>query len=258
MSSIDIFYVYVHKTLNNEPFYVGKGKGKRAHSKVGRGTLWKEVAQDGFTVEIIYDNLSEDIAFQREVETIALLRKEGKTLCNQTNGGEGRSGAIFTNETRQLMTQNNYIKWQNPSYRELMINTSRKLWESAEHKKNISDKTRESWKDLEVRNRRLAKQQDPKFMEERSTRHKLRAQTPENKEAISKRFKALWLDQAFQEKMAKRKTNGRKIYCPTNGETYPSASSAARALDISHTTILHIAKGIRTKTKSGYSFIFVD
>ena len=35
------YYVYLHKTLNGEVFYVGKGRLKRAWSKSNRGKNWR-------------------------------------------------------------------------------------------------------------------------------------------------------------------------------------------------------------------------
>ena len=34
------YYVYLHKTLDGEVFYVGKGTGKRAKSKAYRSKEW--------------------------------------------------------------------------------------------------------------------------------------------------------------------------------------------------------------------------
>lgn len=97
------FYVYIHrKKSNNEIFYVGKGKGKRAYSIHNRNNYWNKIInKHGFIVEILKDNLTEDEAFKIEIETIEQYKKQNITLCNMTSGGEGTSGYIFTDEDRR-------------------------------------------------------------------------------------------------------------------------------------------------------------
>ena len=53
------------------------------------------------TVEIVFDNLSEEDAFQIEKDTILEFRYFGHPLVNHTNGGEGTSGHKQTAETIQ-------------------------------------------------------------------------------------------------------------------------------------------------------------
>lgn len=66
------FYVYLHTTNDGIPFYVGKGRLRRAYSKHGRSTFWNSiVSKHGFKVDIISANLSEDEAFLHEKRFIA-------------------------------------------------------------------------------------------------------------------------------------------------------------------------------------------
>ena len=101
------FYVYLHrKCTDGTPFYVGKGKGKRAWNFSKRNNKWTNIFNKyGVKVEILYDGLEEKDAFAIEVETIQKLRNEGFDLANLTDGGEGSSGTIVSEHTRKLISQ---------------------------------------------------------------------------------------------------------------------------------------------------------
>jgi len=91
------FYVYAHFTLGSDiPFYIGKGRGRRAYHLYDRSDFWKSVVKKyGYEVKILYENLSSDAALEKEVELISLYgRRDLKTgvLVNQTNGGDGVIG----------------------------------------------------------------------------------------------------------------------------------------------------------------------
>lgn len=100
------YYVYIHYTKDtNEPFYVGKGKGKRAFSKDGRNRYWKyKVSKHGYYVEIIKKNLSEKQSFNHEIYMIYFLKNIGINLVNLTDGGEGASGHTVSNESKLKMS----------------------------------------------------------------------------------------------------------------------------------------------------------
>ena len=98
----NMFYIYQHRKADtNEIFYVGKGKDRRSHSKY-RGDYWKKVAaKHGFIVEIIHQGLDEQTAFILETETIKEYRNQGIKLVNLTDGGEGTSGRVATDESKE-------------------------------------------------------------------------------------------------------------------------------------------------------------
>jgi hypothetical protein len=104
------FYVYVHRrATTGEIFYVGKGHGNRAwETNVGRSKHWKRVvALCGFTVELIASGLREGYALKLETSLIALhgRRDTGHgPLVNFTDGGEGSTGRICKQETRDLIS----------------------------------------------------------------------------------------------------------------------------------------------------------
>lgn len=96
------FYVYLWRQANGQPFYVGKGKGKRAYDVYDRSDEFKAVyAKGGCTVEIVDWFIHESQALAYEVELIELYgrRDHGGVLVNKTDGGDGCVGHIKSAET---------------------------------------------------------------------------------------------------------------------------------------------------------------
>jgi hypothetical protein len=91
-------YVYRHiRTDKNQPFYIGVGLRdngyKRAYQrcKDKRSEHWRNIAKNGYEVEILLDDLTDDQAFQKEIEFIALYGRSDigtGILCNKTDGGD--------------------------------------------------------------------------------------------------------------------------------------------------------------------------
>jgi hypothetical protein len=82
-------YVYGHyKADTGELFYIGKGIANRAWEIYGRNPYWKNVVnKHGYTIQILYDNLSEQEAFEKEKELIDEVGLEN--LTNIVSGGKG-------------------------------------------------------------------------------------------------------------------------------------------------------------------------
>jgi hypothetical protein len=84
-----VFYVYLHRRLDTmQPFYVGKGSGKRAGVKTTRNIWWHRVVEKaGFKPEIISYWKSETDALEHERFIIACFRDMGINLTNIEDGG---------------------------------------------------------------------------------------------------------------------------------------------------------------------------
>jgi hypothetical protein len=106
------FYVYgLFDPKKNEPYYIGKGKGRRYISHFESNRLKKEksslkvkislkIINEGSLpiCNILFNNLTENEAFSKERELIAKygrIDKGNGCLANHTDGGEGVSGFVF-------------------------------------------------------------------------------------------------------------------------------------------------------------------
>lgn len=103
-----IFYVYEHwRPDKGECFYVGKGYARRANVMYGRNrhhlNIQAKLARLGMCVEVrmVAEALSEEDAFELEIERIAFWIADGAELTNLTAGGEGLANP--PEETRALM-----------------------------------------------------------------------------------------------------------------------------------------------------------
>ena len=104
------FYTYLHCKPNGEPFYVGKGKGKRSHNfNHGRNLHHKNIVAKYGMENIgvfVFPCESEEQSITDEIQQIAHLKREDYKLCNQTNGGEWMSGYVPTEQTRAKLRGN--------------------------------------------------------------------------------------------------------------------------------------------------------
>jgi hypothetical protein len=99
------FYVYLYLRKDLTPYYVGKGKDIRAWTKMKRET---QPPKDTSRIVISEANLTEVGALAIERRLIRWYgRKDLGTgiLRNKTDGGEGASGAVRSEETRRKMGQ---------------------------------------------------------------------------------------------------------------------------------------------------------
>jgi hypothetical protein len=106
------FYVYAYlRSQDSEhgpklsPYYVGKGQGGRCYGKTGRPA--GRPRDKGYIV-FVQEGLTEEEAFALETYCINLYGRIDigtGILHNRTDGGEGRSGYVASEETRRKMSR---------------------------------------------------------------------------------------------------------------------------------------------------------
>jgi hypothetical protein len=153
-----IYYTYAYLREDRTPYYIGKGEKDRIYKK-----RKNEIKPPKDKSRIIYlkQNLTEQEAFKHEIYMIAVFgRKDLGTgiLRNKTNGGEGTSGFIHTEETRKKMSEahkgENHTNWGKTFSDE----TKRKMSEaqkgktlSEEHKRKIGEASKGKTHSLETK-----------------------------------------------------------------------------------------------------------
>lgn len=101
-----MFYVYRHIRLDTgKPFYVGKGKLKRAWDTRCRNDYWKCIVKvTSYKIEILKSQMSEQEAFALERQLISAYKSYGLCEANFSFGGDGPSGLKWTIEQKTKLS----------------------------------------------------------------------------------------------------------------------------------------------------------
>lgn len=114
---LDSYYIYRHiRPDTDQVFYIGKGKNRRntytyerSKAQDRRNPFWWNVVHkndDRYVIEIMMEFDNEPECDAKEIELIALYGRADRhkgTLTNLTDGGDGSTNMIVTEETRQRL-----------------------------------------------------------------------------------------------------------------------------------------------------------
>jgi NUMOD3 motif len=144
--STEIFYVYEHWRPDKDAcFYVGKGKYQKRAFDIKNRSRWHKAITSKLTflglcvdVRIYASNLEESEAFRLEIERIAYWRSLGVVLVNFTDGGEGKSGGIISEETREKMRSAAAVRNQSSAYLEKLRIATTARWQTDGYKERLA------------------------------------------------------------------------------------------------------------------------
>jgi hypothetical protein len=150
------YYIYGHYIPGDrEPFYIGKGHSKRAWNIGNRNFWWNNIVKKyGLEVKILYENLTENEAFNIEKQLITEYGRRDKNsgcLVNLTDGGEGVSGLIYTEEMKKRIYNDNWKRGilrgaekrkHDPKWRENKIKSCKELANREDWIKIVEEKNK--------------------------------------------------------------------------------------------------------------------
>jgi hypothetical protein len=136
------FYTYAYLREDITPYYIGKGSGKRIFEKRKRCC---RPPKDKSRIIFLKQNITEEEAFKHEIYMIAVFgRKDLGTgiLHNRTDGGEGKSGWVASEETRRKMSESGKVKIYSEEHRKKIGESNKRRIVSEETRRKMSERIR--------------------------------------------------------------------------------------------------------------------
>lgn len=202
------YYVYVWRDSAGVPFYVGKGKDNRANITHRRSPEFMEIhAQGGCTVEIVDWFIHESQAHAHEVDLIDRYgrREYGGTLINKTDGGEGISGYVHTDDARESIGAASREAWADEDRRNDRAANIKASLSRPDTRALLSRAQKRLWADPVRRNYRISRIREttssPAFQKARGAALAVSLSTPEARKKLSDRSKRMWADNTYRDKV---------------------------------------------------------
>lgn len=262
------FYVYQHiRPDTGAVFYVGKGRGSRAYNFNNRGRYWNNIVKHCGkpVVKLAAENLDEELSLFAEMECIDVLRRRGVRLVNISDGGEGTTGWVPSEETRRKIGEANKhtpkaVGEQHGMYGKKHTLESLAKMKEAQTKREWGEKhpfygrhhTEETrTKISQSRKGKLVGQDNPFYGKKHAP------------EALEKMRNAHIGRKASDETKAKMKTSAlasapfkqatKPVFCITNQTRYYGLNDAAKQLNLHRQAIRMVCNG-KLKQTGGYKF----
>ena len=132
------YYTYAYLREDKTPYYIGKGTGNRIYST---NRIIKP-PKDKSRIIYLKQNLTETEAFRHEIYMISVFgRKDLGTgiLYNMTNGGDGSSGWVPSEEYRKKMSEAKKGKTHSEDSKKKMSVAQKGKTLSEEHRRKMSE-----------------------------------------------------------------------------------------------------------------------
>lgn len=168
------FYVYAHRKINGEIFYIGKGCGKRAWDTEGRSRYWENTVNlTNYHVEILISGLQEWYAIELEKDLIAYHGRKDLgygLLVNQVDGGdklgEGSNNPMYGKGYLQAGNLNPmYGRKHSEDHKKVISETTKKALANPETRRKQAEytKTNNPMNNPDIRNKHLSIMKSEEF-----------------------------------------------------------------------------------------------
>ena len=199
-----IYGVYTHSRPDGRIFYVGKGTKRRSKWLSRKGWHKNIVLKYGRKNIIVcfMPCISEYDAFRKEEELIAFYKSQGVKLVNHTDGGEGPSGNVWTEEQKER----HKAKTNEPEHRKLLQRRAKEFYKNnPEAKEELSRRLAELSRSEKRRKEHSARMKelfsDPAYYVAYLERVRIFTQGEEFKNKISEKSKLNWSDPEYKKAM---------------------------------------------------------
>lgn len=224
------YYVYewfIKST--SEVFYVGKGSGNRMSHLSNRTVEFKSfLSTHDCDVRILYSNLEEDEAYEKEREVIEWYRNNTSySLLNKTNGGN--KGFLQCTETKQKISV-----------------ASKSMWSNKEWKEKVIEKRYESTSSYQSE---LFKQKMSSLTTGENNGNFGHRWTPEMKERLRRECIGKYADS--------KNPNAKKIQCVETGEIFDCIKQAKEKYGVKNATSFSVALNKPNRTAAKLHWITV-
>lgn len=255
-STRKIFYTYAHyraDRLDQGPFYIGKGQGRRPYKLSSRNIHWQRVVKKhGLHVEILGQWATEEDAHSHEILLIDCFSELKTGITNMTIGGEGMTKPDPA--VRERIAQVTREAWRDPERRKRMLEGRSTL----EAKARKSESLKQAFSAPGSRERRSAAIKAAHAKPDVKARREAIAKDPEYRARMSEALKAARARPEVKAKheaanAAKRaKTEARKasIKKMTKAEVGQIAGAANRARADARRALLPEAERLRLEKQA--------
>ena len=142
------YYTYAYLREDKTPYYIGKGTGDRIYST---NRIIKS-PKDKSRIIYLKQNLTEEEAFRHEIYMIDVFGRIDLgtgILHNRTDGGDGSSGCIPSEETRRKMRESRKKRITSEETRRKMSASGKNRIFSEEHRRKMcyAQKGKTWWND---------------------------------------------------------------------------------------------------------------
>jgi hypothetical protein len=147
------FYTYAYLREDRTPYYIGKGCARRIYENNGRPC---SKPKDKSRIIFLKQNLTEEEAFKHEKYMIAVFGRIDLgtgILHNKTDGGEGCSGLVHSEETKKIMSQAKKGKSQSEESNKKRSEALKGIKRSEETKKKFREAKKGTAPSEKTRNR---------------------------------------------------------------------------------------------------------